>query len=245
MASQRKRLSAAEAEVLAHLVDEALELLARDEVAKARLTIAEAVALAPDAAVSRVLQAELALVEQDAPTAEAHLRAAIADDPDHADARHMLARLLEDRDETAEMIEHDLRVLALDTRADRRAGLGTPDDLAFIEDHARRTLESLPAHLAERIEHVPVVLEARPSADLVRECFDPRALGLFEGPTDYAGRAGHTEHRPTRIVLFYANLLAIAPDDDELAEQVQVTVLHELGHFFGLDEDDVADLGLE
>jgi len=245
VASQRKRLSAAEAEVLAHLVDEALDLLAKDDMPRARATIAEAVALAPDAAATRVLQAELAMVADEMAAAESHLRAAVDDDPDHADARHMLARILEDRGEVAEMIEHDLRVHALDTRADRRAGIGTPDDLAFIEDHARRTLESLPAHLAERVEHVPVVLEARPSVDLIRECFDPRALGLFEGQTDYARRAGHTEHRPTRIVLFYANLLAIATDDDELAEQVQVTVLHELGHFFGLDEDDVADLGLE
>lgn len=231
--------------MLTHLVDEAFDLLARDDVPRARASAAEAVALAPDAASTRVLQAELSLVDDDLKTAETHLRAAIDDDPDHADARHMLARILEDRGDVAEMIEHDLRVHALDTRADRRAGLGTPDDLAFIEEHARRTLDSLPAHLAERVEDVPVVLEARPSIDLVRECFDPRALGLFEGPTDFARRAGHTEHRPTRIVLFYANLLAVAPDDDELAEQVQVTVLHELGHFFGLDEDDVADLGLE
>ncbi len=245
MAPARTRLSAAQADVLAHLVEEALDLLASDDPARARTTIGEAVALAPQAAEVLLLQAELALLVDDWRSAEASLRAAVADDPEHADAQHLLASLLEDRGDMAGMIEHNLLVLALDTRADRRAGVGTPADLAFIEDHARRALESLPAHLAERIEEVPVVLEARPSVDLVRECFDPRALGLFEGATDFARKAGHADTRPTRIVLFYANLLAIATDDGTLAEQVEVTVLHELGHFFGLDEDDVADLGLE
>ena len=245
MAPPRNGLSGALSEALAHLVDEALELLGADDVVRARATIAEAVALAPDAAEVRVLQAELAIHDGDIDAAHGHLEAALRADPDHADAHHMIARILEDRGEVATMIEHDLRVLALDAQADRRAGVGTSDGLAFIEEHARRTLDTLPGHLAQRVEDVPVVLEARPSAALVRECFDPRALGLFEGPTDFDRRAGHADVRPTRIVLFYANLLAIAPDDDALVEQIEVTVLHELGHFFGLDEDDVADLGLE
>lgn len=245
MADQRTKLSAALTEALEHLVAEAWQLLDDGDDKRARSTIAEATAIAPAAADVLALQAELALRRGDTATAEGHLRAAIADDPEHADALHTLARLLEERDDTAEMTELDLRVHALDTRADRRAGLGTPDDLEFIEEHARRALDSLPGHLAERVQDVPVLLEARPSVDIVREGFDPRALGLFEGPTDFARKAGHGDTRPTRIVLFYANLLASTPDDDELAEQVEITILHELGHFFGLDEDEVADLGLE
>jgi predicted Zn-dependent protease with MMP-like domain len=245
VAEPRKTLSPALAEALEHLVSEAWELLDADDEARARATIAEATALAPAAADVLALQAELALRRNDLATAEGHLRAAIADDPEHADALHTLGRLLEEREDIAEMIELNLRVHALDTRADRRAGIGTPDDLAFIEDEARRTLDTLPPHIAERVEDVPIVLEARPSVDLVREGFDPRALGLFEGPTDFARKAGHADTRPTRIVLFYANLLVATPDDDELAEQVEITILHEIGHFFGLDEDDVADLGLE
>ncbi|RPI57721.1 MAG: hypothetical protein EHM50_11480, partial [Lysobacterales bacterium] len=50
---------------------------------------------------------------------------------------------------------------------------------------------------------------------------------------------------PTRIVLFCSNLLVGFPDRDELAEQIEITILHEIGHFFGLDEDAVARLGLE
>ncbi|MBX7084088.1 MAG: metallopeptidase family protein [Nannocystaceae bacterium] len=241
----RTTLPPALAEVLAHLCDEALELLAREQFARARTSIAEAVAIAPHSVEALLLQAELALLDEDLARAAEYLHAGLRDDPDHADAHHLLARVLEDLGDHAGMVEHDLRVLALDAQLDRRHVIGTPDDLEFIEEQARRTLEGLPPHLAERVEHVPVVLEARPSVALVREGFDSRALGLFEGPTDFMHRAGQTDVRPTRIVLFYGNLLAMTQDDDELAEQVEVTVLHELGHFFGLDEDDVAELGLE
>lgn len=245
MPPARTRLSPALAEALTLLVDEALDLIARDEVERARASVAEAVALAPDSAEARHLQAELALADDAPESARDHLRAAVQDDPDHADAHHLLARVLEELGDRAGMIEHDLRVLTLDARTDRRHAIGTPDDLAFIEEHARAALAGLPPHLAERVEHVPVVLEPRPHPALVREGFDSRALGLFEGPTDVMHQLGHGDLLPARIVLFYANLLAMTRDDDELAEQVEITVLHELGHFFGLDEDEVADLGLE
>jgi predicted Zn-dependent protease with MMP-like domain len=89
------------------------------------------------------------------------------------------------------------------------------------------------------------VLEARPAEALVREGFDPRALGLFEGQGDLGQHSGATHDAPTRIVLFYANLLASFPDEDALREEIEVTILHEIGHFFGLDEDDMERLGLE
>jgi predicted Zn-dependent protease with MMP-like domain len=243
--TSRRPLTAAERQVLAHLVEEALELLAREQLDAARKTIAEATELAPDDAEVLTLRAELALVDEDLPAARKLLEQAVAHDSEHADAHHLLARVFEDLGDHDGMVAHDLRVLELDAHHDRRHGVGSGDDLAFIEETARRTLMGLPPHLADRVEDVPVILEARPHAELVREGFDPRALGLFEGPTDHGRRTAELDVRPTRIVLFYANLLAIAPNDDALAEQVEVTVLHELGHFFGLDEDDVAELGLE
>ena len=49
---------------------------------------------------------------------------------------------------------------------------------------------------------------------------------------------------PSRIVIFSSNLLVDFPDPEELAVQVEITVLHEVGHYFGLDEDDMERLGL-
>jgi predicted Zn-dependent protease with MMP-like domain len=50
---------------------------------------------------------------------------------------------------------------------------------------------------------------------------------------------------PTRIVLYTENLLSLAEDDASLREEVETTVLHELGHFFGMEEEDLERIGLD
>ncbi|MCA9711264.1 MAG: metallopeptidase family protein, partial [Myxococcales bacterium] len=109
---------------------------------------------------------------------------------------------------------------------------------------AARLLEGLPEPFASRLADVPVVLEPRPGAALVADGFDPRAFGLFEGPEDFGRRSHAVTDRPSRIVLFWANLLDAFGDETQLHAEVEVTLLHEIGHFFGLDEDGVDALGL-
>jgi predicted Zn-dependent protease with MMP-like domain len=169
------------------------------------------------------------------------LQAVVAADREHSDAWYALARAAEELGDDAGMIEHHLRVHALDARHDREARLGQPEELDHIERVAYEVLSALPSPFAERLVHVPVLLERRPSRDLVRDGFDPRALGLFEGPT----HGDTSTAAPTRIVLFVNNLLADFPDDPELSEQIEITLLHEIGHYFGLDEDDMERLGLD
>jgi len=181
-------------------------------------------------------------LEADGPDAAEPLFAqVIAEDPSHADAHYALGQLAADRDDQAKLVEHFLRVHALDARGDREARIGKRSELDHIERVARELLAALPSPFAEKLERVPVVIERRPSRDLVRDGFDPRALGLFEGPT--YGEQGAPA--PTRIVLFVNNLLADFPEDPELSEQVEITLLHEIGHYFGLDEDDMVRLGLD
>jgi predicted Zn-dependent protease with MMP-like domain len=104
-------------------------------------------------------------------------------------------------------------------------------------------LASLPGDVGARLANVAVVVMDRPPREVVAEGFDPRAYGLFEGPTDAA--EWDAPIGPTRVVLFVANLVAdFGDDDDRIAEETRTTVLHEIGHYFGLDEDEVADLGL-
>ena len=245
-------LSPTELRVLRELLDEAFDFLADGDLEQAEVTTGEAIAMAPEHPEVLRLRGELAWAQHHDQEARALLERAVAASPDDAEAHHLLARICEAMDDRPVMIEHDLRVLALDTAADTLAGIGTPDDLRFIETCAREVLDELPEHFAARMADIPVLLEPRPSEGLVRDGFDPRALGLFEGSTDMLGRqiggfefTGGQDLRPTRIVLFYANLLASCEDVDELAEQIEVTILHEIGHFFDLDEDEVAALGLE
>jgi len=117
----------------------------------------------------------------------------------------------------------------------------------LIVEAAEGAVASLPDAFRERLSEVPILVEPRPSEDLVREGFDPRALGLFEGPTHAEREQGEAAEagEPTRIVLFSANLASESLDEDQLRTEVATTVLHEVGHYFGLDEDELGRMGLD
>jgi len=188
----------------------------------------------------------LALWSIEGPEAAAPaFEAVIAEDPGFADAHYSLAEVCEAIGDEDGMRRHFLAVLALDAADDAARGLGSAGALDAIAATAEAALGSVPDELRGRLGNVAVVLEARPSWEVVSEGFDPRALGMFEGPDDLTQRSGEVQVMASRIVLFYANLLASFADEGELHEEVEVTVLHEIGHYFGLDEDGVGRLGLE
>jgi predicted Zn-dependent protease with MMP-like domain len=167
-------------------------------------------------------------------------------EPDHVDAHYLRALACEEADDREGMIIHFLEVLRLDTLADAAQDERyAKQDLDFIETTAEYFMTRIPDEFREHLRDVPIVLEPRPHPELVREGFDPRALGLFEGLEHGRLAAGDLAQGPTRIVLFYANLLDDAPDNESLLDEIEITLLHEIGHFFGLDEDDVERLGLE
>jgi len=107
---------------------------------------------------------------------------------------------------------------------------------------AEELLSKLPEKIAGKLGNVPILVEDRPFRDLVVEGFDPRSLGLFEGvPFPYEVSAGPALNR---ILLFRANIEAFAFSERDAVEQVRITLLHEIAHFFGMNEDEVAALGL-
>ncbi len=138
------------------------------------------------------------------------------------------------------MVESFLVVLKMDPLHDPQiTGHLDEDDLVHA---ARELLDELPGEMIDRMGNVPVMVEERPARHLVEEGFDPRAMGLFEGsPFSEQGLSGPGLNR---IVLYRANIAAITSSPDEAREQVRITLLHETAHFFGLDEDGVASLGL-
>ena len=104
-------------------------------------------------------------------------------------------------------------------------------------------LAALPKPLRERAEQLPVTFERRPNAGLRADGIEPDALGLFTGP-DFADE-GHVP-LPPQIILFLGSLWDYAGADEAVfREEVRTTLLHELGHYLGLDEDDLAQRGLE
>jgi predicted Zn-dependent protease with MMP-like domain len=194
----------------------------------------------------RLARARALVAARGAEAALADLETLVRDEPDFAEARHELGLLYEELGETAAQSTQMLEVRALDAQADHEAGFDFNRSSERMIAVARRVVSELPAVWRSRLEEVPIIVEERPSEELVKSGFDPRALGLFEGPDHGERRGGSTYVTPTRIVLYAANLAAfVAPDDDEeLAAEIEITLLHEIGHYFGLDEDGLEKLGL-
>ena len=116
---------------------------------------------------------------------------------------------------------------------------------ALIEAAAREAIDDLPRSIREYVAHVPVLIEDFPSTDLVlNENVSPQILGLFMGvPRAEASITGDAPDID-RVILFKRNLEKACREEDELIEQIQITVKHEIGHYLGLDEADLERLGL-
>ena len=114
---------------------------------------------------------------------------------------------------------------------------------ALAAHEVEATLAELPAPLRERAGKLPVTFERVPNAGLQSDGIAPDTLGLFVGPEFSEEDA---VPMPPQIMLFLENLWDFAEGDEEIfREEVHTTLLHELGHYLGLDEDDLFDRGLD
>ncbi|HEV8245569.1 MAG TPA: metallopeptidase family protein [Polyangiaceae bacterium] len=229
---------------LGELLEEIAELIEEDP--EAALELAEK----GDAELSthpevRLLRAHALWAAKGAGEARQALEQLVLDHADYADAHAELAAVHEELGDEKKRVEELLIVLDLDTAQDAERGFDASEYEELVVRVATETVEALPAKFRELLKGVPILLAARPPLDLVREGFDPRALGLFEGHDHAAHQNAEVMHGPTRIVLYTANLTAIAETEEELSMEVETTVLHELGHYFGLDDDDLEELGLD
>ena len=115
--------------------------------------------------------------------------------------------------------------------------------LALAE--VKATLAALPEPLRDRAQALPVTFERHPNTAQLQDGIEPDTLGLFVGP-EFAYEETTTLPLPPQIILFLENLWDLAEADEEFfREEVRTTYLHELGHYLGLDEDDLFDRGLE
>jgi len=215
-------------------------LLARGEPVAARETLAELASSVIEDADLALDLAELALTAEDPTAAKRFIEIARKAPELEADALHALGRVHEVAGDRDAMIAAWKQVRTLDLKAPPGAVHVSEDE---IERIAAATLEELPANIRERLEHVPIMIDTVPSEDIVEDGYDPRMLGFFQGtpmPED-----GGAQPTVTSILLFKTNLERSAADEEHLAEEIRITVLHETAHYFGLDEDDLQALGLD
>ena len=110
-------------------------------------------------------------------------------------------------------------------------------------EEVEATLARLPAPLRDQARRLPVTFERFPNPGLQADGIEPDTLGLFAGP-EFADE--EAVPMPPQIILFLENLWDCAEGDaDTFREEVATTLLHELGHYLGLDEGDLTDRGLD
>lgn len=137
-----------------------------------------------------------------------------------------------------------------------------------MDQHARErfdglleeVLAGLPPSLHALLEEVPLIVEDRPSrqqaeelaaelGDTTAEALMEELCGLHSGPMLTERSVEELPDVPENVMLFREGIVAIAggwaAGDDAVREEIRITVLHEIGHHFGLEEEDLEELGYE
>lgn len=97
-------------------------------------------------------------------------------------------------------------------------------------------LDLIPTELAAAIDNVVVLVEDRNAEE-------PDLLGLYEGVALTERDSSYAGSLPDTITIYRDALLEMCCSDDEVVDEVRITVIHEIAHHFGIDDDRLHDLG--
>lgn len=110
----------------------------------------------------------------------------------------------------------------------------------------QEAIDTIPRRFAREIRNVAIVIEDRPSPELLADMEmgpDEILLGLYQGVPLTERPWGHGNALPDRITLFQREIEEDCEDDDEeIVAAVGETLIHELGHYFGLSEEEIMDI---
>jgi len=132
-------------------------------------------------------------------------------------------------------------VLELDTDAPGADELMEQDEVIAVVEEA---LSDLPERARAMLSNVPILVADLPAATTVADGMDPRALGMFSGPSTLESSMLDSQPELRQIVIFRRNLNRVSSDSESLREEIRVTLMHEIGHFFGMSEDELEAMGL-
>jgi predicted Zn-dependent protease with MMP-like domain len=113
----------------------------------------------------------------------------------------------------------------------------------FVEV-VEEALDSLPQEFRSRIRNVAVLVEDKPPNQPSTKAGQRRRLllGVFHGVPTTKKSTFDLPTGPDHIVLYQKNIEAVCSSETEVREQIRLTVIHELGHYFGLDENQLKDV---
>lgn len=105
-----------------------------------------------------------------------------------------------------------------------------------FDDLVSDALDLIPAELAAAFDNVVILVEGRNAEE-------PDLLGLYEGVALTERDSSYAGSLPDTITIYRDALLEMCESDDELVEEVRITVIHEIAHHFGIDDDRLHELG--
>ncbi len=111
-----------------------------------------------------------------------------------------------------------------------------------------QAVDSLPARFLQHLENVEIVVEDRPTAEDLELAGIPLGgtlLGLYHGIPQNQRGSWYGNVLPDRVVIYQRSIEAIAGTKADVRRQVRITIMHEIGHYFGLQEDELADAGYQ
>jgi len=116
-----------------------------------------------------------------------------------------------------------------------------------IEKEVARALDRLPEEFRSYIHNVEIVVEKKPTKKRLQDLgLDPDEdvlYGLYEGTPLSERSVSYPPLLPDKITIFSEPLLRDFPDPRERRRQIRLTVIHEIGHYFGMDDEEIEELG--
>lgn len=174
--------------------------------------------------------------------AEQELGRALAQDDAFSDAHHALGLVHAERGRNEHMIQAFVRVRELDL-AEPPAPWSLPRErFAALAEKAHA---ELPDRIREVLTNVPILVEDYPSRELVDDGQDPRMMGFFSGVPHPEKSSVGGPPQLDHVVLYQRNIERVGHSPEEVADEIRVTLIHETGHFLGLSEEELEEMGLD
>ncbi len=117
---------------------------------------------------------------------------------------------------------------------------------AEFASYVEQALAELPEPFASHLEQITVEIQQRPTRKMLRSvglAEDEFLFGLYQGINLIDRSVEHSGILPDRILIFQEDHELACDSPAELVEEIRTTVLHEIGHHFGMDEDDLDEIG--
>jgi predicted Zn-dependent protease with MMP-like domain len=169
---------------------------------------------------------------------------ALSLDARDADAWRVKGLALEMRGQVAASSEALARAAQLDPE---RFAEPAPLSESAFDAVVAEALEELPETFRQRLADLPIVVRETPTREMLADLEDPAPdlLGLFVGTPLTEKSVGDIARAPDVVYLFRRNLQRACDGADELRDEIRITLLHEIGHYLGMTEEDLEAAGYE